>query len=77
MKLEELLLNDRGFAFDPADGQSYQLSPTALRLVQLLKQNTPESELISVLVEEYEVDEHTASRDVSLFLQTLNELDWL
>ena len=77
MKLQDLLINDRGFAFDPTDGRSCQLSPTGLRLVQLLKQGLEEPELISRLVAEYEVDEHTAARDTSVFLQNLRELGWL
>jgi hypothetical protein len=77
MKLQDLLINDRGFAFDPSDGHSYQLSPTALCLVQLLKKGATEPELISKLVADYAVDEHTAARDISVFLQTLKDLVWL
>ena len=76
MKLPELLINDRGFAFDPTDGHSYQLSATALRLTQLLKQGMDETGLIAHLVAEYEVDEHTAARDTSVFLQSLKDLGW-
>lgn len=76
MKLTELLISDRGFAFDPTDGHSYQFSPTALRLVQLLKQGADETGLVRQLVTEYGVDEHTATRDTSVFLQSLADLGW-
>ena len=77
MKLQELLINDRGFAFDPSDGHSYQFSPTALCQVKLLQKGATEPELIAKLVTEYDVDEHTAARDTSVFLQTLKDMVWL
>ncbi len=76
-KLDDLLLNDRGFAFDPVDGQSYQLSPTALRLVRWMQAgDTEEQVLLERLLGEYEVEAHTASRDLDAFLGSVRNLGW-
>lgn len=76
-KLDDILLNDRGFVFDAVEGQSYQLSPTALRLVRLMQEGELEEEaLLSRLLEEYDVEEHTARRDLESFLGTATELGW-
>ncbi len=76
-KLDELLLNDRGFVLDPVDGHSYQLSPTALQLVRWMQAGeTDESALLERLMGQYEVEEHTASRDLDSFLNQVRELGW-
>ena len=75
--LQDLLLNDRGFAFEPASGQTYQLSPTGLRVVRLLQEGADENAVLDKLIEEYEVDENTARRDVDSFLSSLREMGWV
>ena len=76
-KLDDILLNDRGFVFDAVEGQSYQLSPTALRLVRLMQEGeTGEDALLERMLDEYEVDEHTARRDLEGFLASATELGW-
>jgi hypothetical protein len=74
--LNDLLLNDRGFAFDPTGGETFQLSPTGLRIVRLLQQDTEEEVIIARMLEEYEVDEHTARRDLRSFLSSIESLGW-
>jgi PqqD family protein of HPr-rel-A system len=76
-KLDDLLLNDRGFVFDAVEGVSYQLSPTALRLVRWIQEgDDTEETLLQRLLNEYEVDEHTARRDLENFLTSAKELSW-
>jgi PqqD family protein of HPr-rel-A system len=76
-KLDDLLLNDRGFVFDAVEGLSFQLSPTALRLVRWMQEGgVTEQTLLQRLMNEYEVDEHTARRDLEGFLNTATELGW-
>ena len=74
--IHDLLLNDRGFAFDPVNGDTYQLSSTGLRIVRLLQAGTEEKDILARLQEEFEVDEHTAERDVQTFLATLEQMGW-
>jgi hypothetical protein len=76
-KLDDLLLNDRGFAFDAVDGLSFQLSPTALRLVRWMQEGMDtEEKLLPVLLDAYDVDENTARRDLGTFLGHAAELSW-
>ena len=74
--LTDLLLNDRGFAFDPSNGETFQLSTTGLRIVRLLQQGTPQDKILTQLTEEFEVDQNTASRDLAEFLRSVEQLGW-
>ena len=75
--LPDLMLNDRGFAFDPSNGETFQLNPTGLRIVRLLQQGKNEDDALATLMEEFEVDENTARRDLESFLGSLTQLGWL
>ena len=74
--LADLLLNDRGFAFDPVGGDTFQLSVTGLRAVRLLQQGADESSIMEHLLSEYEVEENTLRRDLGNFLRTVENLGW-
>jgi hypothetical protein len=75
--LQDLLLNDRGFAFEPSSGQTCQLSSTGLRIVRLLQDGADEPVVVDRLLKEYQVDEHTVRRDVQTFLGSLKDMGWL
>jgi PqqD family protein of HPr-rel-A system len=74
--LSDLMLNDRGFVFDPASGETFQLSTTALRIVRLLQQGGGTDAVLARVLEEFEVDEHTARRDLDDFLELIGQLGW-
>jgi len=74
--LSDLMLNDRGFAFDPASGETFQLSTTGLRVVRLLKNSNDENAVLAEILKDYEVDENTARRDLQDFLLELEKLGW-
>lgn len=74
--IHDLLLNDRGFAFDPVNGDTFQLSTTGLRVVRLMQAGTDEAAMLQTLRDEYEVDEHTARRDLQVFLESMRQLGW-
>lgn len=75
--LADLMLNDRGFAFDPSSGETFQLSLTGLRIVRLLQQGIPPEQILEYLLAEFEVDQNTAWRDVTEFLRSLEQLGWI
>ena len=77
MTLPDLLLNVRGFAFDPGSGETFQLSPTGLRIVRLLQQDTPQEAILGHMLEEFDVDQNTATRDLADFLRSIEQLGWL
>ena len=72
--LDNLLLNDRGIAFDPATGETYRLVGPAVQLVRLLQKGADDEALLQYLLNEYNVDESTARRDLDVFLGTLEEM---
>ena len=75
--LPDLLLNDRGFAFDPNSGETFQLSPTGLRIVRLLQADTPQEAVLGHMLEEFDVDQNTATRDLADFIQSITQLGWV
>jgi PqqD family protein of HPr-rel-A system len=72
--LDNLLLNDRGLAFDPASGETYRLVGPAVPLVRLLQKGATDSELLRFLLDEYDVDASTARRDLDCFLGMLEKM---
>jgi len=74
--ISDIMLNDRGFAFDPASGETFQLNTTGLRIVRLLQQGDAENNLLGRVLEEFEVDENTARRDLETFLQAIGTMGW-
>jgi len=75
--LENLLLNDRGIAFDPVSGETYRLVGPAVHLVRLLQKGADDATLLQYLLEEYNVDESTARRDLDSFLTQLDQMQLL
>ncbi len=76
-RLADLMLNDRGFAFDPNTGESYQLSPTGLACLRGLQRGDSTEELVNQITERWEVDRSAARFDVDAFLWDLQQLSWL
>jgi hypothetical protein len=70
-KLRQLLVNDNGFAFDPATGLTYTLSATSMQIIGWLKDGCAEDEIPARLVSEYDTNMRTAKRDVDSFLSTM------
>ena len=61
---------------DPVSGETFQLSTTGLRIVRLLRRNSDRDAVLAQILEEFEVDENTARRDVDQFLRSIEELGW-
>lgn len=74
--LADLMLNDRGFVFDPASGETFQLNATGLRVVRLLQSGLENDAALAQVIAEYDVDEHTALRDFSDFVDHIVGLGW-
>ena len=71
-RLQQLLVNDNGFAFDPNTGLTYNISLTGLDVIQWLKQGNADAEVIGLICEQYEVGRATAEMDYNGFLATLH-----
>jgi len=76
-RLADLMLNDRGFAFDPNTGESYHLSPTGLACLRGLQRGATIADLVTQITANWEVDAVAARYDIDTFLWDLKQLDWL
>ncbi len=75
--LENILLNDRGIALNPATGETFRLIGPALHLVRLLQQGAPAPALLDYLLETYDIDRATAQRDLDTFIGMLEKMNWV
>jgi PqqD family protein of HPr-rel-A system len=75
--LKNLQIDNRGVAFNPVTGETFRLFGCATRLLQMLQDGANIDALLPHLLEEYEVDESTARRDLDTFLATLERLNWV
>jgi len=70
-KLGSLAVSDNGFIFNPLNGDTYTLNPTGNFIVQALKDNKDKEIVLSMLVDEYEVNYEDAERDYDNFISQL------
>ncbi len=76
-RLEDLMLNERGFVFDPNTGESYQVSGTGLLCLRALQRGASIDEVVAQLVTSHDVERITVRCDVDAFLWDLKQLGWL
>lgn len=63
MKIKKsLAISETGFVFDPSTGESYTLNPTALEIIQLLKEDHSPEQITKTITQKYDVDENTFER---------------
>ncbi len=75
--LKNIQIDDSGLALNPVTGETFRLSSSALQLVRMLQQKADTDALLRHLLEEYNVDESTARRDLETFLSQLKQLNWV
>jgi len=71
MKLNRLAISEEGFIFDPETGDTYTVNFTGLFILNLLKQGKSENEILEKLIEEFDVNEEEAKRDLLDFLEQI------
>ncbi len=70
-KLNSLAISDSGFIFKPSTGESFTTNEMGLFIIQLLKENKSGEEIINAIMEDFEVDNVTAGRDLYEYLDFL------
>ena len=73
-KLSRLALNDEGFVFDPATGDSFLVNRCGMLILRALGEGRNDKDVVHALTEEYEVAEEDAERDVADFRSQLKSL---
>jgi len=78
MKLRSnIAVSDNGFVFDPNNGDSYNLNQIAQEILQLLKSDLSEQEIIAAITEKYDVEKNTFEQNLFDFIGMLNHYDLL
>lgn len=72
--LQRLALNDEGFVFDPATGDSFILNDSAAALIRGLQEGLDELQLVDRLSERFLVEPEQATSDVEDFLVQLRAM---
>lgn len=72
--LKRLAINDEGFVFDPANGDSYLLNPSGALLLRGLQQDLDEQTLLAQIAEKFHVEPAQAASDLDDFLVQLRAL---
>ncbi|HBO43091.1 MAG TPA: HPr-rel-A system PqqD family protein [Planctomycetaceae bacterium] len=70
-RLRELMISDSGFAFDPQTGLTYSVNPVGASVIRWINDGLNNEQIVQCMIEEYDVDEYTATRDVGDFLSSL------
>ena len=70
-RITQLAINEEGFVFDPATGESYTVNHTGLLILKGLKEGKSEKEMADCLIEKYEVDRDEADSDILNFMDFL------
>ena len=73
-QLKHLAISESGFIFDPVSGLSFTLNPTALFLLEQMRQGQNREQLLSTIQHHYEVKPHEAEHDLHGFIEALNAL---
>ena len=68
---DNIAVSEEGFLFLPTTGESFTLNEIGKIVIRLLKEDNSVEEIVEKLTEEFEVDEHTAEKDVNDFLTQL------
>lgn len=69
-----LAISDTGYLFNPATGDSYSINPTAIVIVQALKNGEKIQAIVAQITKTFEVPTAIAERDVEDFLGYLRQL---
>ncbi len=60
-----------GMMIDVQGGTSHFLNETGLLIYKMIKDKKTEEEIVSALLEEYDIDEETVKKDISKFKNSL------
>ena len=67
-----LAISDTGFIFDPETGNSYTSNPIGVEIIGHLKKGKSSDEIKHHIIEQYDIDESTAEKDLLDFVGMLN-----
>jgi Coenzyme PQQ synthesis protein D (PqqD) len=74
MKLKKnIATSEEGFVFNPSTGDSFTTNPVANDVINLLKEEKAEKEIIKIICERYDVEESQFEKDLDDFKSQLKD----
>jgi PqqD family protein of HPr-rel-A system len=71
-KLSNLAISDTGFVFNPVNGDSFTLNPTAKIILKNLKESKNKNEILDIITSEFDVSRDEAEKDLDNFVSQLS-----
>lgn len=68
---KNIAISENGFIFNPLTGDSFSVNETGVFILQKLKEEETIEAILQSLMDEYELDAHTAEKDLNDFLTML------
>lgn len=68
---KNIAVSENGFIFNPLTGDSFSVNQTGAFILHKMKAGENDESILKALQEEYELDAHTAERDLYDFLSML------
>ena len=67
---KNVAISENGFIFNPLTGDSFSVNETGIFILQKLKEEETEETILQNLMYKYELDIHTAEKDLNNFLSS-------
>ncbi|HNY63385.1 MAG TPA: PqqD family protein [Bacteroidales bacterium] len=68
---KNIAISENGFIFNPLTGDSFSVNETGVFILQKLKEEETIEAILQSLMDEYELDAHTAEKDLNDFVSML------
>jgi hypothetical protein len=76
-KVSNLAISDNGFVFDPTTGYSYNTNEMGFFLLKMMEEGFEREEIITRIMDEYEVNRDNLERDMDFFCLQMKSLGLL
>ena len=72
MKIRKnIAISENGFIFNPLTGNSFSINETGVAILQQLKDGVKSEDIVIFMMNEYEIDKHSAEKDLTDYLSML------
>jgi len=72
-----IAISESGFIFLPSTGETFTVNYLGSEIINLLKENKGYEEILSFLLDEYDIEVKTLTKDLNDFLNQLKNLNIL
>ncbi|MDP1622402.1 MAG: PqqD family protein [Bacteroidales bacterium] len=73
MKLRKnVAVSEVGLIFNPVTGESFSVNPIGVEILELIREEKDQNQIMQVLLEKYSTDQATLENDYADFIDILN-----